>query len=90
MRAERRLIERPVTDDFAGGTLTGNLLPWERVHNFRVLRGWTQAHAAEWWGVSERTWRRYEAPGWRGDARLLKRIRAWTTRACPEYAHYVT
>jgi transcriptional regulator with XRE-family HTH domain len=30
------------------------------VYAFRKLKRWTQKEAAEWYGVSERTWRRYE------------------------------
>jgi hypothetical protein len=29
---------------------------------WRMAQGWTQVQAAEWYGVHERTWRRYE--GW--------------------------
>lgn len=76
--------------DFAGTMeATGDLVPWEHVHNFRVLRNWTQADAAEWWGVSERTWRRWETPGVVAKRALLKRIAQWAKRSCPEYLHYV-
>lgn len=30
------------------------------LRQFRQMRGFTQAQAAEWYGVTERSWRRYE------------------------------
>ena len=33
------------------------------LQKFRAIRGFTQAQAAEWFGVSERTWRRWENTG---------------------------
>lgn len=30
---------------------------------WRVAQGWTQEEAAKWYGVHERTWRRYELYG---------------------------
>jgi hypothetical protein len=30
---------------------------------WRVAQGWTQIEAAKWYGVHERTWRRYEGRG---------------------------
>lgn len=42
-------------------------------------RGWTQADAARWWGVSERTWRRYETVPGAAPLALIKRIAKTTT-----------
>ncbi len=50
----------------------------EITFNFRLLRGWTQAQAASWYGVGERTWRRWEAEG--APAHLLNRIREYGRR----------
>lgn len=44
------------------------------VINFRNGRGWSQAEAADWWGCSERQWRRYETGESRVPSPLLKRI----------------
>jgi transcriptional regulator with XRE-family HTH domain len=33
----------------------------EFLRRWRALRGFTQKQAADWYGVSERSWRRYEA-----------------------------
>ena len=56
-------------------------------HNFRILRGWSQEIAADWYGVSERTWRRWEDVG--APAHALKRIAVWSrkTKEGQEYAH---
>jgi DNA-binding XRE family transcriptional regulator len=42
------------------------------VREFRKALGFTQARAAEWYGVDERTWRRWERK--RPPKHLLKRI----------------
>jgi hypothetical protein len=47
-------------------------------HNFRVLRMFTQGLAAQWYGVSERTWRRWESDG--APAHVLKRIASWARK----------
>jgi hypothetical protein len=78
-RHERRLIEPECP-------LFGN----EIVHNYRLLRGWTQAVAAQHHGVSERTWRRYESPTAVPPAYLRDQIVRWVRRACPENIHYVS
>lgn len=45
-----------------------------RVRLWRANRGFTQREAAEWYGVTERTWQRYES-GERSVPRpLLRRI----------------
>ncbi len=59
------------------------------VRNFRILRGWTQEIAAEWWGTSARNWRRWESKPYPPLA-LLKRIREWAQRSCPENLHYLS
>lgn len=46
----------------------------EHVKAFRDARDWTQAEAASWYGVSVRTWRRYERNETRVPAPLLKRL----------------
>ena len=71
-RHERRLVvgEPRLTDN-------------QRVHNYRVLRNWTQAIAAEHHGVSERTWQRWERPGQFVPEWLLKQITTWARRSCP-------
>jgi transcriptional regulator with XRE-family HTH domain len=63
---------------------------YQIVRNFRLLRGWTQALAAEWYGVSERTWRRYEAERAAVPKPLLKRIEQWARRSCPEHLHLLS
>jgi DNA-binding XRE family transcriptional regulator len=60
------------------------------VRNFRILRGWTQARAAEWYGVTERSWRRYEAEFGYPPTPLLKRIEQWARRSCPEELHHLS
>lgn len=89
-RHERRLIE-PHFDEYAVGRDRFWLDPFESVHNFRVLRGWTQEIAAAWWGVSTRTWQRWESRWYDGGVplALLKRIEEWARRACPENVKYV-
>lgn len=82
-RHERRLIE-PVDEQQPVA-----LWPNEIVHNYRVLRGWTQEIAATDYGVSIRTWQRYESSTHRVPKPLLKQITAWVRRACPEYLRYV-
>lgn len=47
-------------------------------HNFRIVRTWTQEVAALWYGVSTRTWRRYEQRG--APPHVLHRIKSWATR----------
>lgn len=64
---ERRLVQVTALNRYA-------VIP----HNFRVLRGWTQARAAEWYGVSERTWRRWESHG--APEHVLKRIKVYSDR----------
>lgn len=62
-RHERRLIERP-TGYLGNHIATGERLDHEIVHNYRILRNWTQEIAAAHHGVSVRSWQRYEAtPG---------------------------
>lgn len=56
----------------APGTLNGLA-----VLNFRLLRDWTQAEAAAWYGCDERSWRRYETGERRVPVPLMNRIRAW-------------
>lgn len=46
--------------------------------NFRAVKRWTQAQAAAWYGVSERTWRRYEGVG--APLPVLTRIAAFAKR----------
>lgn len=59
-------------------------------HNFRVIRGWTQAELAEWYGVSVRTWQRYESQG--APRPLLKRIETWarTTTTGADNSFYLS
>lgn len=80
---ERRLI----APEERGHVLNLN----ERVRNFRLLRGWTQEIAAGWWGVSPRTWQRWEA-GWDAPPprALMKRIVVWARRSCPNFIRYVS
>lgn len=89
-RHERRLIEQPVARLDDDTTAIGDLLPYEIVHNFRILRNWSQANAAEWWGVHVRTWRRYESPLGTVPPPLMKRIAEWGKRSCPEYVRYLS
>lgn len=46
----------------------------DHVLAWRERRGWTQAQAARWYGVSVRTWRRWERDEIRVPARVLKRL----------------
>lgn len=46
--------------------------------NYRLVRNWTQEIAAAWYGVSVRTWQRYETTG--APRHVLTRIRQWTRR----------
>lgn len=80
-RHERRLIE-PQDD--------APLYFGERVHNFRVLKNWTQEIAAAWWGVHPRTWRRWERGDTLPPVALRRRIVEHIRRSCPEYVRYVT
>lgn len=52
------------------------------VAEFRFAHGphWTEAQAAAWWGVSERTWRRYERGETCPPAPLLKAIQRYRLR----------
>lgn len=36
------------------------LLLGERLRDWRTRKGWSQARAADWYGVDVRTWRRWE------------------------------
>lgn len=56
--------------------------------NYRIVRNWTQVIAANEYGVSERTWRRYEERG--APAHVLKRIKQYSDRAGSEYAAYLS
>lgn len=49
---------------------------------FRQARGWSQAKAAQWYGVTPRSWQRYEAGDRPIPMPLLNRI-----RFTPEVAH---
>jgi DNA-binding transcriptional regulator YiaG len=89
-RYERRLIEQPRMQVDEHTTAIGSLLPNEIVHNFRILRNWTQDDAARWWGCNVRTWRRWETPGGKPKRALLLRIKQWAHRSCPEYVHLLT
>lgn len=40
--------------------MTRPIVSANEVLRFRASRGWTQAQAAKWWGVSVRSWRRWE------------------------------
>jgi len=51
---------------------------WVIPHNFRLLRNWTQEIAADWYGVSVRTWRRWETHG--APTHALKRIEQYAKR----------
>ena len=86
-RYERRLIE--LSEHEAGHERTAFTAP-EIVHNYRILRNFTQEIAAADYGVSTRTWQRYEAGTVRVPTPLLKRISAWARRVCPEMAGYVS
>lgn len=88
--SERRLIE-PHFDETIVGRDRHVLYLHERVRNFRHLHHFSQADAAEWYGVSVREWQRYES-GWDTPPPrpLLKRIVAYVRRACPEYIRYVS
>lgn len=44
------------------------------VREFREAMTWTQREAAEWYGVAERTWRRWEHGERQAPTPLLKRI----------------
>ena len=89
-RHERRLIE-PARDGHSPAFgHSPALFPNEIVHNFRILRNWSQANAAEWWGVHVRTWRRYESPTAVPPEPLMKRIAEWGKRSCPEYVRYLS
>lgn len=46
----------------------------DHVREWRERRHWTQAEAARWYGVSDRTWRRWETGETRVPAPVLKRI----------------
>lgn len=52
---------------------------WVLPRNFRLFRGWTQPEAAAWYGVSERTWRRYELNG--APPPAIERIRSYARGA---------
>lgn len=46
---------------------------------FRAIKRVTQAEAAKWYGVSERSWRRWEASG-RVPLPVMKRVREYARR----------
>lgn len=50
------------------------------VRAFREERGWTQAEAAEWYGCTERSWRRYESCDRPVPLPLLRRVMSRTRR----------
>lgn len=56
-------------------------------YNFRIVKGWTQGEAATWYGVSERTWRRWEATG--APRHLINRIAQHAKRAGGEHLRYL-
>ena len=56
-------------------------------YNFRVVRRWTQRQAAAWYGVTERTWRRYERTG--APQPLLNRIASYARRAGAAHAKWL-
>lgn len=56
-------------------------------YNFRMLRRWTQREAAAWYGVSMRTWRRYEQDG--APLPLLNRIAAFAKRGGAAYERWL-
>ncbi len=85
-RHERRLIEPPRRN----GIAMLMLKPHQRVHNYRVMRGWTQEIAAEHHGVSLRTWQRWESPSTFVPRWLLQDIIKWARRACPTFVDYVS
>jgi hypothetical protein len=56
-------------------------------HNFRLAKSWTQEQAAAWYGVSERTWRRWEATG--APQHVLNRIAQVAKRSGGEHLRYL-
>lgn len=63
----------------------GNSVPEQVRHalslwHWRKGKGWTQEQAAGWYGVSARTWRRYECAEVRIPKPLSNRIAATTKR----------
>jgi DNA-binding XRE family transcriptional regulator len=62
----------------------------DRVRNYRIMRAFSQANAAEHHGVSERTWQRWERPGTHVPPWVLKQIVTWARRACPTFLPYVS
>lgn len=56
---------------------TRALVQMQLVKLFRQNRDWTQAEAAEWYGCSERSWRRYETGERNVPQPLLNRIGNW-------------
>lgn len=71
MRHERRLVDPHGSAQY---------IPQSSVivRNFRIWRNWTQAIAADWYGVTERTWRRWEQDG--APKPVLKRIEQYAKR----------
>lgn len=57
------------------------------LRKFRALRNFTQRQAAEWYGVTERTWRRWENTGV-APLPVIKRIRSYARRH--PLGHYIT
>lgn len=56
--------------------------------NFRLVKHWTQQQAAAWYGVSVRTWRRYETVG--APKPVLNRIAAFARRSGAQYARWLS
>jgi hypothetical protein len=57
-------------------------------YNFRLVKRWTQAQAAAWYGVTARSWRRYERTG--APQPLLNRIATFAKRGGAQYARWLT
>lgn len=59
----------------------------EALRKFRAIRNFTQAQAAAWYGVSERTWRRWENTGIAPEP-VIKRIVSYARRH--PLGHHIT
>lgn len=58
------------------------------IGNFRKLRGWTQQEAADWYGVSVRSWRRWER--YHPPRHLLNRIEQYAKRTGGDAIRWLT
>lgn len=68
--------------------MPGDADPSATLRRFRAVRDFTQAEAAKWYGVSERSWRRWENTG-TAPTPLMKRIAEYGRRRGQPYANWL-